>query len=467
MKTAIVFPRLKEQVHGMWPPLGAITLGTILRDSGHDVHCLDASFDPSLERVLEELRRIKPDLVGVSCLTDFYANAREVVREAKSLPAYTVMGGPHPTIAPEQTMADLPELDYAVTGEAEKSFPALIKALSDGEDVSGIPGIVFRQDGAAVFSGPAEPVEDLDSIPVPDRELLDVNDQYLRARAINLHATRGCPYRCRFCQPTLEKMFGKKVRYQSPQRVAEEIEHFHKRYGLFDFFFHDDTFTISGKWMEGIRKALSEKGLIQGFRYVVNSRVDTFSEDKARTLKEMGVYYVLFGIESGSQKILDSIGKGTTVEQAREAFRICKRFGFRTHAYVLLGAPEETQETLQETEKLVAELRPSTVHISIFTPLLGTELYDECAREGRIQVDNYSEMDYYLKKTSSGEPPIKIPGLSYQDLLDSRARILSKRRPRVFLDNFKELLRDLVREPSLDKLIFRYQFYKRMQHYFG
>ncbi len=467
MKIAIVFPRIKEQVHGMWPPLGMITLGTILRDMGHEVHCLDSSFDPSLDRVADELRRIRPQVAGISCLTDFYANAGRVVKEAKYLGASTVMGGPHPTIAPEQTMTELPELDYAVLGEAEKSFPLLIEALEKGEDVSCIPGIVFRKDGETVFTGPAEPVDDMDSIPIPDRELLDVNDQYLRARAANLHATRGCPFRCRFCQPTLEKMFGKKVRYQSPGRVAREIEKFHERYGMHDFFFHDDTFTISRKWMEGIRDALADKGLIKGFRYVVNSRVDTFDEDKARILKKMGVYYVLFGIESGSQQILDSIGKGTTVEQAREAFRICKKFGFRTHAYVLLGAPQETPGTLQETEKLVAELRPSTVHISIFTPLLGTDLYEECKRDGRIMVDNYSEMDYYLKKTSSGYPPIRIPGLTYQDLLESRAKILAKRRLRVFFDNFAQLLRDLARDPKPDKIVFRYRFYKRMQHYFG
>jgi len=451
----------------MWPPLGVITLGTILRDKGHHVHCFDSSFDTSLERVLGEIRKTGPDLVGVSCLTDFYGNARKVIKAAKEIGAFTVMGGPHPTIATEQTMDDIAELDFAVMGEAENSLPALVDALESGGDVSGIAGLCFREDGKPVITGPAEPVEDLDSIPVPDRGLLDVNDQYLRARAINLHATRGCPFRCRFCQPTLEKMFGKKVRYQGPQRVAEEIEHFHRLYGTHDFFFHDDTFTVSRKWLQGLRDSLAEKGLTKDFRYVVNSRVDTFDEEKARLLKEMGVYYVLFGIESGSQDVLDSIGKGTTVEQAREAFRICKKYGFRTHAYVLLGAPAETPESLRETEELVAELRPSTVHISIFTPLLGTYLYDQCKEEGRIMVDDFAEMDYYLKKTSSGDPPVRIPGLTYQDLLNSRARILGKRKFRVFWDNFKELLRDLSRDPSPDKIIFRYQFYKRMQHYFG
>lgn len=467
MKIALIFPRLESQVHGMWPPLGIITLGTILRDKGHDVTCHDLSFDPDLGRMEAELRRRKPDLVGVSCLTDFFKNAASLVVFAKELGAVTAMGGPHPTIDPEDTLKRVPELDYAVMGEAENSLPALVEALEGGTDAEGIPGLAFIKDGEYFSTGPHEPVLDLDSIPIPDRDLLDVNAEYLRARAINLHASRGCPFRCRFCQPTLKKLFGNKVRFQSPERVAAEIKSSHEKYGVTDFFFHDDTFTIKRTWLAGLVDTLAAEGLRDGFRYVANSRVDTIDEERARLLKEMGVYYVLFGVETGSQEILDSINKGTTIEQAREAFRVCKKFGFRTHAYILLGSPCETPETLAATERFVEELRPNTVHISIYTPLLGTELAEECAARGMTAIDDYSDLDYYLKTTSSGEPPIKIPGLEYDDLLESRARILSRRKRRVMVDNARELLRDLRREPSLDKFIFRYRFYRRMQHYFG
>jgi len=467
MKVSLIFPRVKKQVHGMWPPLGIITLGSILREAGHQVFCHDSSFDEGPERVIAEIERERPGLVGVSCLTDFVPNAEAVIKAAKAAGAATVMGGPHPTILPEDTLCALPELDYAVMGEGERTLPALIEALEAGSDPSGIRGLAFRQEDRVVNNGPAEPIEDLDAIPVPDRDVLDVHPLYLRAGAINMHASRGCPYRCRFCQPTLERMFGRKVRFQGPGRVAEEISRCHERYGVHDFFFHDDTFTINRKWLAGLVEALGQAGLRDGFRYVVNSRVDTFDQERAEMLKAMGVYYVLFGIESGSQAVLDSIGKGTTVEQAREAFRICRKYGFRTHAYVLLGSPEETKESLRATEELVAELRPNTVHISIYTPLIGTELAEQCEREGKTLVKDYADLDYYLKKTSTGRPPIKIPGLEYQDLLDSRQKMLSRRRFYVFADNARQLMRDIVRQPSLDKLVFRFQFYRRMQHYFG
>jgi radical SAM superfamily enzyme YgiQ (UPF0313 family) len=467
LKVALIFPRVAGQVHGIWPALGIMTLGTVLKKHGHTVACMDSSFDPGPRRVIKELEHYKPDMVGVSCLTDFFPVAKKIVQAAKEIGAVTVMGGPHPTIAPEETLRNIPELDYAVMGEAEHTLPALIEAVESGDGGASIPGIALREDGEVVKTGPVEPVADLDSIPIPDRDLLDVHPKYLRAQAINMHSSRGCPFRCRFCQPTLERLFGRKTRFQSPLRVAEEIGFYHNRYGVTDYFFHDDTFTVKRKWLEGMVDELSRADLIERFRYVVNSRVDTFDEDRARLLKEMGVYYVLFGIESGSQEILDSLSKGTTIEQTREAFRICRKFGFRTHAYVLLGSPAETRESLKATEEFVDELRPNTVHISIYTPLIGTDLADQCAREGKIKVKDYSDMDYYLKESASGQGPIEIPGLGYRDLLDSRALMLKRRKSRVFVDNVRELVRDLARDPSLDKLMFRYRFYKKMRHYFG
>jgi len=467
MKVALIFPRLESQVHGMWPPLGIITLGTILREAGHEVSCHDLSFDPDLKRMISELEKKRPDVVGVSCLTDFFKNAAEIVAAAKGLGAATVMGGPHPTIAPEETLNKIPELDYAVLGEAERTLPALVDVIGGGGGVAAIPGLAYRADGEVVLTGPAEPIGDLDSVPIPDRDLLDVHPEYMRARAVNLHASRGCPFRCRFCQPTLRRMFGNKVRFQGPERVAAEIKQGHEKYGVRDFFFHDDTFTIKKSWLEGLVKTLADEGLRDGFRYVVNSRVDTFDRERAELLREMGVYYVLFGIETGSQEVLDSIDKGTTVEQAREAFALCKEFGFRTHAYVLLGAPSESKESLRATEALVDELKPHTVHISIYTPLMGTFLADECAAKGMIKVKDYEDFDYYLKRTSSGEGPIAIPGVSYQDLLDSRALMLKRRKARVFADNLIQLVKDLIHDPNPDKFLFRYRFYRRMQHYFG
>jgi len=463
MKISLIFPRRREQVHGMWPPLGIITLGTVLRDLGHQVRCHDTSFDPDLERIKRELFSFRPELVGLSTLTDFFPAAAELTRYAKSLGATTVMGGPHPTIAPRESLEAIPELDYAVMGEGEKTLSLLLDPnLAPAE----IAGLALRRGSEVKVNAPRPAEVDMDSLPIPDRDLLDVNPIYLKSRAIALHVSRGCPYRCRFCQPTLERLFGKKVKYRSPALVVEELKLLHRKYEITDFFFHDDIFTTNRGWLSDLVDAISAAGLNR-FRYVVNSRVDTFDENTARLLRAMGCYYVLFGIESGSEKVLDSLDKGATVEQARRAFALCRKWGFRTHAYVILASPEEDAETLRETEALVEELKPHTVHISICTPLLGTRLAEECQKKGMINLSDLSDLDYYLKRNRAGRLPLALPGLTYEQVLKSRSRILKRRRLRVFADNLRELGRDFRRDPDPGKFIFRWTFYRKMRHYFG
>ncbi len=447
----------------MWPPLGITTLGAVLKEQGHQVRCHDTSFDPDLARVKAELAAFRPDLVGLSTLTDFFAAAAELIRYAKSLGAITVMGGPHPSIAPQKSLEAIPELDYAVMGEGEQTLTQLVAQKTDPAEIT---GLAFRRAGGIVINPPRPAEVDLDSLPIPDRDLLDVEPLYLKSRAINLHVSRGCPYRCRFCQPTLERMFGKKLKFRSPGLVIAELKQLHARYGITDFFFHDDTFTANRRWLAELVAAIQAAGLDR-FRYVVNSRVDTFSEEAARLLRAMGCYYVLFGIESGSQKVLDSLDKGATVEQARAAFALCRRFGFRTHAYVILASPEEDAESLQATEDLIEELKPHTVHISICTPLLGTRLAEDCQTKGMIALSDFGDFDYYLKRNQAGQLPIPLQTLTYEQVLESRSRILKRRRLRVLADNLRELYRDFRRDPDLGKFIFRYSFYRKMQHYFG
>ncbi len=467
MKIAFVYPRLRDQVHGMWPPLGIITLGTILRDQGQDVRCFDASFDRNFNRIEMELKKFHPDLVGVSTLTNFFENSRRIISIAKALGARTMMGGPHPSIAAEKSLEMIPELDFAIQGEGEEILPELVSVLEQGGELSEIPSLIFRQDRELRVNPRPSKALDLDTVPIPDRDILDVHHLYLTSRAVNLHVSRGCPFRCSFCQPTLHRMFGKKMRFRSPELVVEEIKQLHEKYHVSDFFFNDDVFTTNRKWLREISTLIRKAGFNEKFRCVVNSRVDIFDDETARTLKEIGCYYILFGIESGSQEILDSLNKGITVEQTRSAFALCKKYGFRSHAYVLLGAPGETRESLRLTENLIEEIKPDTVHISICTPLLGTYLMEDCQKKGLINVTDFGDLDYYLERTQAGKLPLTLPNLTYEDVLESRARILGRRRRSFFMYNLRELTRDLIHEPSLKKIFFRYSFYRKMQHYFG
>jgi radical SAM superfamily enzyme YgiQ (UPF0313 family) len=463
VKVTLVYPRLFQQLHGMWAPLGITLLGTILKERGHQVTLLDSSFDKTLTRVLDALAASRPDLVGVSTSTDLYPNACAVLSEANRLGCHTVVGGPHPTIMPEATLAN-PHVDFVVRSEGEETLPELIDVLEAGGDPGTVKGIGFRRDGQTVLTELRPFIQDLDRLPIADRGLLDTFPRYLSGRAMNVSGIRGCPYRCTFCQPTLHNLFGKKIRARSPEHMVSELLYLKARYGVRDFFFVDDMFTVRKSWLEGFGKALEASGLRGKIRFSVNSRVDHIDEETIRLLKSFNTYYILLGLESGSQKMLDVCHKGTTLEQARNAIRLARKHGIRTHAYMLLGLPGETAETLKETEDFIAELRPDTLQISVATPFLGTYLHDECTERRILAPIELGSHDQYLKDPRNVRP---IQGVDYEAVLATRRRILKRRQLRVMVSSSWETLKDLVAERSLTKLLFRARIYREMRHYFG
>lgn len=463
MKIACVYPRLFSQMHGLWAPLGITLLGTILRNAGHEVKLLDGSFDRDLTRIKQEISLFSPDIVAVSCSTDLLQNGEDVLAEAKSNGCITIVGGPHPTIAPLETLKNR-DIDFIVIGEGEVTLTELVSTLERDGDLSGVRGIGFRHDETPIITPARGFISNLDSLPIADRELLDTFPRYLDGLALNVSAIRGCPFRCTFCQPTLFNLFGNHVRSRSPENVVYELEFLYRRYRIRDFFFVDDLFTVSKGWLEEFRDALNEAGLTGKVRFSINSRVDLINEEIIRTLKAINTYYLLLGLESGSQKMLDSCKKGTTVQQGMDAVQLARKHGIRTHAYILLGLPGETTESLKATEELLEKLRPDTVHISVATPFIGTVLYDECSNEGNLQHGSYSGHDYLLDE-SAGNRPIK--GLDYREIYETRRRILKSRRWRVMLSSALETLKDTIRERSIKKIIFRARMYREMRHYFG
>lgn len=463
MKTALVYPRLFRQMHGLWAPLGITLLGTILRDAGHEVILLDASFDQDLSRIKGEIERFSPDIVAISCSTDLLANGAEILAAAKRRGCLTIAGGPHPTIAPLETLNNT-DIDFIVIGEGEITLVELIRAIEEKTDLSAINGIGFRQHGTPQITPARAFIGDLDTLPIADRELLDTFPRYLDGLALNVSGIRGCPFKCSFCQPTLFNLFGRQIRSRSPENMVSELELLYRRYKIRDFFFVDDLFTVSREWLAGFHAALGSSGLLGKIRFSINSRVDLINEDIIRLLKSINTYYLLLGLESGSQAMLDSCSKGTTVQQGITAVQLARSYGIRTHAYILLGLPGETAATLHATEKLLEELRPDTVHISVATPFIGTELFEQCRENGGLQGEGLTGHDYYLDESAGNRP---IAGLDYKEIYATRRRILKRRRWRVMLSSAVETLKDTIRERSIKKILFRARMYREMKHYFG
>jgi len=463
LKIVLVYPRLIHQMHGLWAPLGITLLGTILRDAGYEIKLLDASFDKDLVRVKNAITAFSPDIVAVSCSTDLMPNGTEILAAAIENGYVTIAGGPQPTIAPLETLKN-PAIDFIVIGEGEVTLAELIRTIGINGELSRVSGIGFKENGTPVINPAREFISDLDSLPIADRELLDTFPRYLEGLALNVSGIRGCPFKCTFCQPTLFNLFGKNIRSRSPENMVKELATLYQRYKIRDFFFVDDLFTVSRVWLEGFRDALARAGLTNRLRFSINSRVDLIDAEIIKLLKSINTYYLLLGLESGSQKMLNVCKKGTTVQQGKDAVHLARNYGIRTHAYILLGLPGETHETLKATEELLEELRPDTVHISVATPFIGTELFDQCCKEGSLQRGSYSGHDYYLDESAGIRP---IAGLDYGEIYAARRRILKTRRWRVMLSSALETLKDSFRERSIKKIIFRARMYRAMKHYFG
>ena len=464
MKVAVVYPRVRHQTKSFLPPLGPTLVATLARDAGFQVRMFDASFHEDLTPLKRDLKAFTPRVVACSVTSDLYPAAREVSRLARSLGAVSVMGGPHASLQRGRLLEETPSLDVVVAGEAEQSFVELLRRLEGGGSLEGVSGILWRQ-GDAVQESPHAPWhQDLDAFPFPDRDLLPTYARYSDSGFTELILSRSCPYACKYCQPTLTRVAGP-YRKRGPINVVDEIELLYRRYKNDSFLIDDDLFVFDKAWLRAIVMELERRDLAGKLRFVALGRPDTFDEEAAALLSRMGLYYVLFGVESGSQRMLDSLGKRITLKQIHRAFRLAKKYSFRTHAFVILGAPGETAGTLRQTEELIRQLRPSSVFISLFAPTLGTHLYEELLEQGLLNLRSSEHSSYY--SWTDHELTFRSDTVTYEQVEATRDRILGSRRVRFLAANALDALGTLLRERSPRRMLIRAMFYGRQKKFHG
>lgn len=464
MRVALVYPRLFHQTRSFLVPLGLISLATVARDKGYKVRLFDPSFDPDLSRIKRELADYQPQVVGLSLSTDLYPVARELCAFAKDLGATTIMGGPHPTICAEEIWEDCSHLDIIVSGEGESTFLELLGKLEQDQEPEGVPGVAFRSKEEVITNEPSDWIRDVDSLPLPDRSLWPTYARYSASGYTGLVLTRGCPYKCSFCQPSLNKVAGR-FRAKSAKTVANEVELLYRTYGNSRFHVDDDLFVLHRRWIAEIADELERRRLLGKVKFILLSRVDIFDEELALLLKRLGAYYVMFGVESGSQELLDSFEKKTTSAKIERAFALAHAHGFLTHAFLILGSPDETQQSLQQTEALVERLNPHSLFISQYAPLPGTKLRQNLEAEGRLNITSYEQMSYF--SWYGDDLPIKISGVTYKDVIATRDRIISGRRGRFILPNIKELALVTAEKMSLWPLWLHARFFLKKRHFNG
>jgi radical SAM superfamily enzyme YgiQ (UPF0313 family) len=382
MKVALIQPPMESD----YPPLSLGSLAAYLAAKGHAARVLDLQIPAQRARWKKDLAGFAPGLVGVTAMTPTIVPAAEVGRISKEIvpKATLVLGGYHVSFLPEETMRSYPAFDVGVIGEGEATLHELVQAIESGGELDKVRGLIVRRGDALVPTAPRERLQDLDSLPWP-HEHYDL-DHYLwyggytgrwTFKCASAIVSRGCPFRCRFCAS--QRFWSKRYLVCSPEHVVDEMRWLARR-GARSVYFRDSTFNANKKWMREFCEAKRRAGV--KMRWLCNSRVDTLTDEQLGLMAEAGLEALYFGVESGSQRILDYYNKGITVDQVREAFALCRRHKVATAAYFMIGAPIETRADVEESRRLARELAAKYTYWFIYTPLPGAPLYDDFVKLG-------------------------------------------------------------------------------------
>lgn len=381
-----------QTVQITFPPIELAQIGAVLRRAGAEVLVRDyPAVGGSWDDLSRDFKAFNPDFVLFNVVTATAEIDFQTAVAAKELigpQVITAAKGEYMEALGIEALENYPEIDFGFHGEIEEILERFMK----GEPLESLLGLVYRtgsesNGGVQIRRNPGHPiVHNLDALPFPARDLLR-NEIYTSPDTGNpltvVHGNRGCPAHCIFCPAGV--ISGFTVRYRSPENVLAELRECVEKYGIREFLFHGDTFTLNKKWLLSLCQLIRESGL--NIRWGCNSRVDTMDDERAAAMKAAGCWVVAFGIETGNQEILDKIKKDATLEEAEAAIACCKRNGLRTHAFFVIGLPWETEETLEQTYQFARKLDTDFFDFNIAYPLPGTEFYEMAVAEGLYEQD--------------------------------------------------------------------------------
>jgi anaerobic magnesium-protoporphyrin IX monomethyl ester cyclase len=408
-------------VNPIHPTLGLATIAATAIERGHDVHILDLSwrsYDPALVR--DEVKRRKPDIVGITATTPLMNQLRDMSVLIKDISGdiRLVGGGAHPSALPAETLRES-MLDVVLVGEADYSFADVV----DGGDFADIPGVWYRDGDGVAFSGPRAPIASLDELPMPAWELYDTDDYRRMSRLMcrrppvtMAEFSRGCVFRCDFCASKITMALG--YRKKSPERCAEEVRKMHAL-GFREFLLADDIFTSDQHWATEVCEAITRTGIDMVWSCTNGIRVESADDDLFNALSAAGCYRVSFGFESGSDRVLKQFGKGgrASIQQGKDAVRMARRAGIDTSGFFLLGLSPDTEETMGETIEYARELPLDMMKFGVTIAFPGTKMFDDYLSKGMVRSFNWDHYFIY-----SDEPLFAHEHLDYGDILDAMRR---------------------------------------------
>jgi anaerobic magnesium-protoporphyrin IX monomethyl ester cyclase len=444
-------------------PLGLMYIAAVLEGAGYKAEILDAFMTDSsflkvgdtlevgmpYRKIREEIRRRKPDIVGIAspftCQAENAIRVGDIAKEVEPN-ILTLVGGPHVTAVPAEFLEEAKNIDIAVVGEGEYTMLDITKCFEGRMNIDDVQGIAYRRIDGTVKQNAVRPfIEDLDELPYPAYNLVNM-EQYLnpdkieyrsfKDRAVSMITSRGCPFNCNFCSVHLH--MGKKFRAHSVNYVINHIEYVTKKYGVKTIFFEDDNLTFDVKRFEAICDKIIERGIRFNWETPNGIRADYLTLNLLKKMKQSGCQSVFFGIESGDQCVLDNvIGKRLNLKKVVNVAKMCKDVGLRTAAFYVIGFPGEKKENMLKTVELALRLKRDFdvgMLLHVATPSLGTRLYEECVKKRYIK-EKMTPRDFAEVRQTRGMPLISTEDFTPSEVKEIAA-IAVRRYKRLSLINY-------------------------------
>jgi radical SAM superfamily enzyme YgiQ (UPF0313 family) len=419
-------------------PLGLGYIASTLRDAGHSAKILDINIRrDSREDTLASIINAKPDVVMTGGIITVYNYLRWLTvackKYANDVPI--VVGGSVSTSIPKIALENL-NADIACIGEGEITCVEIANKLSQGDDLGDVRGIWYKDEkGNIIPNKPRPPIKDMDTIPFPAYDLMDMEtyvknpvgyinkDKWGSGEATteapfstNINVTRGCPYKCGFCY---HDYLGPGYRHRSPTNILAEMDLLHDTYGVTYFLWADDEAVINRKFIHEFCELMIDTG--REYQFALSGRVNLMTRQMLNELKAAGCNMVAYGIESGSQKMLDAMNKNVTVEQAKKAVKMTQETFGDADCTFMIGYPGETDETIRETIEFCKELNLAPESIFFATPYPGTPLYEYALKHEYIT----DEEKYISELNEQGENvSINFTNWSDEELINKQKSMI-------------------------------------------
>jgi len=409
MKTLLINPPYPFSENPVMP-MGLLMVGAVLERSGHEVQVLDLLVSRySREKIKDKITEYQPDIIGTTSVTLNYPVASDILKYCKAVnrDIITIIGGPHVTFTPVETLNEALWIDIVVRGEGEQTILDIVS----GKKLADVDGIAYRDKKEGIkLTKERCLMEDLDALPPPARHLFPLSRYHALDTACTVITSRGCPFSCIFCVGS--RMGGRRMRYRNAKLVLDEIEQ-GLALGFKEVDIEDDLLTVNHKHLFAICDGMMERGL--KFNWRAFSRVDTVNMDVLRKMRQAGCVGLLYGVESGNQEILDRIKKKITLDKVKEAAKMANAVGIDVQATFILGLPGETKETLAQTLDFAQGL-DVFYGVHVLSPFPGTEVREKAEEYGiEILTSDWSKYDCNRAVTRTKDVgPDEITALLYR-----------------------------------------------------